>query len=66
MWDKIVFNKRGESGNIFYILGQACAILLIQDRKADASQMMDRATSSHSYEEALQVVREYVELEEEA
>lgn len=66
MRNKIVFNKNGESGNIFFILGQASAILLVQNREADASQMMDRATSSHSYEEALQVVREYVELEEEA
>jgi len=66
MLDKIVFNKSGESGNIFYILGQAYAILIIQGRKEDASRMMERATISHSYEEALQVVREYVELEEEA
>lgn len=62
---KVTFNRTGRSGNIFYILGMAYAALELEDRKPDAQQMMARAKASGSYEEALKIIAEYVELEEE-
>lgn len=53
----------GHDGNIFSILGRA-GRLLRQNGMADQIQEMnDRVYGSHSYDEALNIISEYVETE---
>lgn len=50
----------GQNGNIFCLMGVASRTLKEHGMKAEADEMMERVTSSHSYEEALAVIGEYV------
>ena len=52
----------GENGNIFNLLAIARRSLLRVGLKQEAKEMADRATSSNSYEEALGIIGEYVEI----
>lgn len=61
---KVRFDRTGPSGNIFWILGAAYAGLLKLGKREDAEKMNDRVMASNSYEEALAIIGEYVELEE--
>ena len=61
---KVVFDRKGESGNIFWILAHAQQVLRWEGRLNDSIQMAVRVRNSHSYDEALEIVAEYVELEE--
>jgi len=61
---KVVFDRHGQSGNIFYILGMAYAALLKEERKPDAEQMCARVLECGSYEESLEIIAEYVDLME--
>jgi len=58
------FDRRGESGNIFFILGAAYAELIKLEKLNEAREMNSRVMSSGSYEEALKIIGEYVELKE--
>ena len=58
----IQFRSTKESGNIFWILGAAKNELQKQRRITDYNTMRDRVCESKSYEEALAIIREYVEL----
>jgi len=58
----IHFNSRGESGNIFWILGAVKTALHKQRRITDYNNLRDRVTASGSYNEALSIIREYVDL----
>ena len=60
--DMVVFDRYGESGNIFWILGMAVPILNNNGRMADAQTMCNRVYNCDSYEDALKVIGEYVEL----
>lgn len=60
----VVFNRKKPSGNIFYILGQAYTVLSQEGRKEDAEKMCDRVYNSRSYDLALEIISEYVELAE--
>ena len=51
----------GENGNIFNIMGIASKTLKSNDMAKEAKEMCERITSSGSYEEALEVIMEYVE-----
>ena len=60
------FSRRGESGNIFAIMDsvseELCNVLgRIEGRKV-ADECFDRVYGCDSYEEALDVISEYVEL----
>lgn len=62
----ITFSRTGESGNIFWII----RALLHEYRQRGMSleefkPIFDRITACHSYEDALNVVREYATLIEE-
>ena len=48
-------------GNIFAILGAASKALKHIDQHNKVNEMFRRATSTHSYDEALSVIMEYVE-----
>lgn len=56
-------NLIGEDGNVFAILGRAQRLLRAEGMDEQAKEMFSRVTSCHSYEEALNIVSEYVETE---
>ena len=58
----IHFESRGPSGNIFWILGAARNELQKQRRITDYNTMWERVQNSGSYEAALEIIREYVDL----
>lgn len=58
----IYFNSLGPSGNIFAILGLVKNEMRKQRRITEYNTMWERVQNSKSYEEALAVIREYVEL----
>ena len=58
----IYFNSLGPSGNIFAILGLVRNEMRKQRRITEYNTMWQRVQNSKSYEEALKIVREYVEL----
>ena len=56
----VYFDRNGESGNIFYILSMVAELL-------DKKQYYECATKvfqSNSYEEALEIIEEYIHLED--
>ena len=53
----------GEDGNIFAVMGRASGLLKEAGQKAEAEEMINRVTSSGSYDEALGIISEYVETE---
>ena len=59
---ELIYDSRGESGNIFWILGQVRRILQREHRLSDFSRLMERVQSSGSYEEALEIISEEVTL----
>jgi len=60
----ITFDRNGESGNIFFIMGEAIAELKIAGRENDAKQLYEQIVNSGSYEEALEIIAEYVDIVE--
>lgn len=64
--EEVHFNSQGPSGNIFSILGFACAKLHNQDRSKDVEEMWERVEACGNYEKALDIINEYVELIDEA
>lgn len=56
-------NLLGEDGNIYSIMGRASGLLKENGQDAEATEMIERVTSSGSYEEALGIISEYVETE---
>ena len=52
----------GEDGNIFNLIGVASRVLKDAGKKEEAKELVDRATSSNSYGEALRIIGEYVEI----
>ena len=60
----IQFDRNGETGNIFYIIGQARKVLHKQGQVKESHQMFARVNKAHNFDEALKIIGEYVELEE--
>ena len=58
----VTYHSRGESGNIFWILGAVAKALKKQRRITDYNECRDRVLSSGSYGEALSIISEYVDL----
>lgn len=61
---RVCFDRNGPSGNIFMVLGRAHDVLRAEGKRKEADEMFNRATQQDSYDDALNVVREYVELVE--
>ena len=59
---ELIYDSRGESGNIFWILGQVRRLLKEQGRLDTYNQLWERVQSAGSYEEALDILREEVTL----
>ena len=53
----------GHDGNIFGIMGRASGLLKDAGQKEQSDEMIQRVTSSSSYNEALHIISEYVETE---
>lgn len=53
----------GEDGNIFNLLGIARRALTRTGLREQAQEMVDRVTKAESYDKALQIIMEYVEVE---
>ncbi|KUP04287.1 hypothetical protein Q75_15965 [Bacillus coahuilensis p1.1.43] len=53
----------GEDGNIFFILGRVSRTLKENGKAEQAKEVSDRVMASRSYDEALQIIMEYVEVE---
>ena len=58
----IYFHSRGETGNIFCILVMVRRTFQHLRRINDYNDLRDRVTASGSYDKALAIIREYVEL----
>ena len=56
------FRSRHESGNIYWILAAVRRVLQKQRRITDYNNLRDRVTASGSYQEALAIIRERVNL----
>lgn len=52
----------GEDGNVFNLIGIASRALKKEGLKEQAEEMKNRVFSSGSYDEALQIMMEYVEV----
>jgi hypothetical protein len=53
----------GEDGNIFSILGRVSRTLKEHGKEEQAKEVCERVMASCSYDEALQIIMEYVEVE---
>ena len=61
MEDKPVAYVR--DGNIFAVMGAARKSLRRAGMRKEAEELLSRVTASHSYDEALAIISEYVDLE---
>ena len=52
----------GEDGNIFNLMARAARTLRENDLSEEAKEMRERITSSDSYDEALCIIGEYVNI----
>lgn len=58
----IHFRSRHESGNIYWILAEVRRVLQKQRRITDYNNLRDRVMVSGSYQEALAIIRETINL----
>lgn len=58
----IHFNSRGESGNIFFVLGMVRAVMQKQRRITEYNDMWQEVQNSGSYEAALEIIGQHVGL----
>lgn len=59
---ELIYDSRGESGNIFWILGQVRRILQQQRRITEYNELWERVQHAGSYKEALDIIGEEVTL----
>ena len=59
---ELIYNSRGESVNIFWILGQGRRLLREQNRITAYNELWERVQSADSYNDALQLIGEEVTL----
>lgn len=52
----------GENGNIFNLVGKASKVLEEAGKAKETSEMCLRIFASNSYEEAISIIAEYVEV----
>lgn len=60
----ITYDRSGPSGNIYAILGAVSQALRKQSRYTDFNTLRDRVFEAQSYEEALKIIGETVNLVE--
>ena len=52
----------GENGNIFNLCGIAMRTLKREGMRAEADEMVEKVMSADSYDEALSIIGEYVDI----
>lgn len=57
--DLVVIEGLLEDGNIFAMLGKTRKALRRADRSGDATEVTQRVTGSHSYDDAVSIIMEY-------
>lgn len=62
MKEPLHFNSREESGNIFFVLGMARAVMQKQRRITEYNDMWQEVQNSGSYEAALEIIGKHVPL----
>lgn len=60
--NKIEVKLIGEDGNIFNLLGIASRALKRNGQRDEAEEMSERVFKSNSYDEALIIISDYVEI----
>ena len=58
----VEYDPHGNTGNIYWILGEVSAIMRKQRRYTDFNNLRDRVFEAQSYEEALEIIGEEVTL----
>ena len=58
----VYFRSRHESGNIFFILSMVRSVMQKQRRITEYNELRDRVTSAGSYQKALEIIREKINL----
>lgn len=53
----------GEDGNIFFVLGRVRQALKASGKNDQVQEVSERVMASGSYDEALQIIMEYVDVE---
>ena len=56
------YNSRGETGNIYWILGELSRIMRSQNQISAYNEIRDRVFKAQSYQEALEIIGEVVTL----
>ncbi len=59
---RVDFDSKGPSGNIYHILAMARHSLEKQHRIADYNTLRDKVCNSTSYQDALKIISEYIDL----
>ena len=59
---KVTVKLIGEDGNVFNLLGITTKALKKAGQNVEAKEVSERVLSSGSYDEALQIIMEYVEV----
>ena len=62
----LIYDSRGQEGNVFWILGQAQRLMKRNGRIAEWKSIWERVQSAGSYEEALAIIGEEVTLRDRA
>ena len=62
MSKELHFESRGESGNIFFILGNVRCVMAKQRRITEYNYMWQAVQNSGSYEAALEIIGKHVPL----
>ena len=60
----VEYDPHGHTGNIYWILGEVSAIMRKQRRYTEFNNLRDRVFEAQSYEEALEIIGETVNLVE--
>ena len=66
MKEALHFNSRGESGNIFFVLGMVRVTMQKQRRITEYNNMWQEVQNSGSYEAALEIIGRHVPLIDDA
>lgn len=66
MNEALHFNSGEESGNIFFILGMAHAVMQRQRRITEYNDMLQEVQNSGSYEAALEIIGKHVPITDDA
>lgn len=62
MKEALHFNSGGRSGNIFFVLGMARAVMQKQRRITEYNDMWQEVQNSGSYEAALEIIGKHIPL----